>query len=351
MPTRPPLGHLLLSDGSVTRTGLDEALNAQETSSRRLGEILVSRGLVDEEAVAVALARQLELPYLAPPLAPEPDASTLVRADLARSRMVLPIGASLRSLRLAMADPLDQGAVRDVEFQTGRRVEIVVASRRAVERAITGRFGAELSHLIRQLPSESDGDPRQARALERAARAAPVVRLVDHVLRRAIDEGASDIHVEEDAGELRVRQRVDGLLRVLAELPPASHGAVISRIKIMAGMDIAEKRLPQDGGFLLEHAGARLTFRVSTLPVERGEKVVLRILDPARVPAGLGPLGLAPRDLERVRFSVPDRASCSWPARQEAGKARPWWGRWPSWTGRAETSSRSRTPLNTGCHG
>lgn len=232
MTSRPAiLGRLLLDGGAITADALASALDEQRGSGRRLGEILVGRGLADGELVARSLAGQLGLAYAAPPLDSEPSARALVRPALARDRRVLPLAVSAKSLRLAMVDPLDLRTVDDVRFQAGRRVEPVVASEPAVVRGLARAYGEELAHLIDALPARP-GDPRvgpSREGIEEASRSAPVVRLVDHLLRRAVDERASDIHIEERAGDVRVRFRVDGLLREVLELPRGARRAVLSR--------------------------------------------------------------------------------------------------------------------------
>ncbi len=295
------LGRLLIEQGAVSAEALESALEDQRGSGRRLGEILVARGLTDQETVARALAEQLGLPYLPPPLESDPAARALVRAPLAHSRRVLPLTASLKSLQLAMADPLDLGTVDDVRFQTGRRVEPVVASAAAVDRALTHAYGESLAGAI--LTELGDAAARREGiddGVEEATRSAPVVRLVDHLLERAVDERASDIHIEEREGEVRVRFRVDGLLHEVLQLPPAARRAVLSRIKVLAGMDISIRQRPQDGAIPFQRDGRRLTLRVSTLPVENGEKGVVRVLDPREAPPDVAALGLAAEDLRRV---------------------------------------------------
>jgi len=303
-PTSKFLGRLLIGAGHLTERDLERALDAQRGSSRRLGEVLLSLGMVSEDALARALAAQLGLPFQPSPLPDDPAAAGLLRAELARERSVLPIALSERRLRLAMSDPLDLATVDDVRFQTGRIVEPVVAAISAVAEGLDRAYGGRVERLLEALPRdtlperEADGDGRGA---EEAARSRPVVQLVDHMLQRAIDEDASDIHIEEHGGDVRVRFRLDGLLRGALELPRSTRHAVLSRIKIMAGMDIAVKRRPQDGGISLMRDGRKLTLRVSTLPVNGGEKAVVRILDPLKAPADLGHLGLGSEDLRRLR--------------------------------------------------
>jgi type IV pilus assembly protein PilB len=299
------LGRLLVGEGVLSEADLARALEAQRGSGKRLGEVLLSLRMIDEPTLSRALATQLSLPYQAPPLPHDAAAAALVRAELARSRSVLPIALAPRRLRLAMVDPLDMATVDDVRFQTGRIVEQVVSTPSAVAEGLDRAYGGRIDRLLEELPrsstAEREGDDRE---LEEAARSAPIVRLVDHVLERAVDQNASDIHIEEHGGDVQVRYRLDGLLQEAMEIPRNARQAVLSRIKIMAGMDIAVRRRPQDGGLALTREGRKLTLRVSTLPVNGGEKAVCRILDPLKAPSDLGRLGLSAADLKRVRSVI-----------------------------------------------
>ncbi len=295
------LGHLLVDTGRVTQAQVEEALQLQAGSGLRLGELLVRKGWVDAETVARLLARQLGLRYGEPPLDPHPAAAGLLDRERARASCVVPLAAGPRRLRVATADPLDLETLRDVGFRTGRRVEAVVVSPSTLGQALDAAYGRELDHLVADLtPDEGHDDPD---ALEEAASAAPVVRLVDEMIATALDQRASDIHLEPDGDRLVVRHRIDGILRHTHELPAGVRNAVLSRLKIMAGMDISVRRRPQDGGLSIDRDTVTLSLRVSTLPVGRSEKAVVRVLDPARVPGGLPALGLSPRQrgrLERI---------------------------------------------------
>lgn len=299
-PVRPRLGELLVERRIVSVETLDRTL-ATRPPGQRLGEALQATGAVDPERLAQTLAHHLRLQYRAPPLAPDRAAVKLIRAELARRRGVLPLKLDGRAVLVAMVDPLDHEAVAELQFHLGRRVEPVVVSPQALADAFTSALGGALSDLLERVPTEAPLGEAEARTLERQARAAPVVQLVDHILTEAIELGASDIHVQEEEDVLLVRFRRDGVLSTAMELPTESGSAVLSRVKVMAGMDIAEKRRPQDGGFRLRHRRGRLTFRVSTLPAERGEKAVLRLLNPIDTPDGLGSLGLSDRDVGALR--------------------------------------------------
>jgi len=296
------LGQLLLDAGAASEDALALALEEQRSTGERLGEALVRGGATTERAVAEALSVQLGLPCAPSPLEPEESALRLIRPELARARAVLPLRATAHALQVAMADPLDLSSVDDLAFHSGRRIEALVAEPSEIMEGLDRAYGGDLDKLVAELPAEL----RRTRAggageLERATRSAPVVRLVDRILHDAVEIGASDIHVEETGGDVHVRYRVDGILRRAMDLPAAARRAVLSRIKVMAGMDISVRRRAQDGRIALAHDERRLTLRTSTLPVNGGEKAVVRILDPDAAPRSLEALGMAPDDLERLR--------------------------------------------------
>ena len=307
MPQHPKiLGQLLVEGGHVGADLLEEALGPARRVGERVGETLVRMGGVTGEDVARALSVQLGLPYAARPLSVDAAALEAVQPELVRTHQVLPLSITPRTLEAAMSDPLDLAAVADLQFQTGRRVQAVVASRESVlegiEKHYTGDF---FSELVDALPEELRAvSPARDIELEEATQRAPVVRLVDRILRSAIDDGASDIHVEETGGDVRVRVRIDGILRQRVDLPAASRRAVLSRLKVIAGMDISVRRRAQDGRIALEHKGRQLTMRVSTLPVNGGEKAVVRILDSETAPRDLSDLGMAEEDLSSLRRLV-----------------------------------------------
>ncbi len=296
------LGQLLVDGGALTAAVLESARDEQRRSGRGLGEILLRKGLVDEVEVAKALATQLGLAYVAPPLAPDPRALKKVRPGLARAKGVLPLSLEGRQLTVAMADPLETEVIDELRFRSGCHVEAVVAPPSAVAQGVRDAYGGELPELLDRLGSRAA--PRgmgDLRVLEQEASAAPIVRIVDHLISTAIDTRASDIHIETLGAGSRVRLRVDGQLATATELPPGTHDAAISRVKIMAGLDISVRRRPQDGGFTVRRGNAELTVRVSTIPTHLGEKAVLRLLDPGDAPGDLSALGLSSSDLSRLR--------------------------------------------------
>jgi type IV pilus assembly protein PilB len=287
------LGQLLLLAGAVTKELLQEMLGEQRATGERIGEALVRRG-VQPESVAQALAVQLRLRYEAGPLQAEPAALALVDASIAARYHILPLRIVDRALVVAMADPLDAAAVDDLRFRTGRRIDPAVATLAAVEQGIRSAYqDAALTGILSRLPAAArtvrEGD--DVGALRMASEAAPVVALVDALLARAVAARASDVHIETQTSAIVVRIRVDGVLRPMLELPRHAGPALASRLKVLSDLDIAVRRLPQDGRAALTIEGRRVAARISSLPAEHGEKIVIRLLD-AVDPPPLDSLGL-----------------------------------------------------------
>jgi type IV pilus assembly protein PilB len=298
------IGELLLEDAATSPEELEEALGEQRETRERLGVILVRRGL-DAEALARALARQLRLEYAPPPLEPHPEAVALLPREQALRLRVVPLAQADRRVQIAMADPLDASVIDDLQFRSGRRVEPVVSSPATIDRGLMAAYGEEAVRTVLERLNGAAAivapDP-EADVLRQASEAPPIIALVNLILERAITAGASDIHVEP-RDRLRVRARIDGILRELMEAPAAVSAAVTSRLKIMAGLDIAVKRRPQDGRSTVSLDGARVGIRVSTLPSPDGEKVVLRLLDPRGAIRSMDRIGMGPslrRELETL---------------------------------------------------
>ena len=330
------LGALLTQTAGVDAAVLDGALTTDRRDGERIGQTLVRLGAVTEDQVARALASQLDLGYRAGPLEPSAEALDLVSLELCTRYGVVPLSARPRRITIAMHDPLDLRAIDDLQFQTGRHASPVIATPTVVSACLaqmslgprgTGRQEihrpegdrSDSSHtedrpktasptglagLVAALPAElrsASAEDASTVEMERNARRAPVVRLVDGIIRRAVEQRASDIHIEETGSEVRVRTRIDGVLRPTVDLPAGVRRTVLSRLKVMAGMDIAVRRRAQDGRIMMPHDGRTLTLRINTLPVSTGEKAVIRILDGEAAPRDLGALGIASADLLRLR--------------------------------------------------
>ncbi len=280
------LGDMLIAEGLITPEQRDDALADQKRVGKRLGEVLVSRGLVTDETLARALSKQLGIPYIDMDTARvDPAVVNMVPQRVARRHKVLPIEKYDGGVLIAMADPLDVFAMDEVKRHVRSHQLSLVSGGpsggRTVEMPTVEISVAPESQLLRALSKYYAGDTEEALAGEEAAGAedTPVVRLVNTVMARAVDDRASDIHIEPDANSLRVRFRIDGLLQEVLSPPANLHPGFVSRVKILSGMDIAEKRVPQDGRFDTTVGGRQFDVRASTLPTMYGEKIMLRLLE------------------------------------------------------------------------
>ncbi|MGI6518076.1 MAG: type II secretion system ATPase GspE [Bacillota bacterium] len=283
------IGDYLLEAGAIDEEQLREALRMQRRTGERLGRTLVRLGHVSDATIAAVIERQLGIPRVS--LAEyviSDDVIKLVPENLARRYRVLAVERNEDSLTLAMADPLNVLAIDDIKLATGFKIEPVVAPEDEIVRALEQYYGSaeDLDAVVRDLEQYSEDAIEFASyeedigvdRLRELVDEAPVVRLVNMVISQAVAERASDIHVEPHALGVRVRYRVDGILREVMDLPRGTHAAIASRFKIMSNMDIAERRLPQDGRVQLKVEGEEIDLRVSTLPTIYGEKVVCRLL-------------------------------------------------------------------------
>ena len=310
------LGDLLIDENIITPQDLTDAIAEQRRSGELLGATLVRMGMVSESQLMKALQVQLGLPLmdLAEVVADE-QALSLIKEDVARKYSALPLEIEGRkTLIVAMADPLNVAALEDLRFHSGMFIQPVLAMPSAIIEAIERYYHIDTSmnEVINNIISSEDElvvaavreDDHQAQAIDelmKEAEGRPIVRLTNWMLHRAVEERASDIHIEPQEREVIVRFRVDGLLHAVQRLPKWTQGAVVSRIKVLSNLDIAEKRQPQDGRLMVEIRGRRVDMRVSTLPTTHGEKVVIRVVDQLRASMDLDDIGFLPDDLTRVK--------------------------------------------------
>ncbi|HBT46826.1 MAG TPA: type II secretion system protein GspE [Peptococcaceae bacterium] len=298
------LGDLLVEAGMITREQLEQALKEQRRSGERLGKILTRLGLVTEKDILEVLEFQLGIPKVVlQDYNLDPEVVRLVPEALARRHLAIPIRRDGNRLLVAMADPLNLTALDDLRLATGLEIMPAIASEREIEAALS-RFwqGAGVTQALAEVEEMAATaaalPPRDAFDLDEVNRAgmdnAPAVRLVNRIILQAVHSRASDIHIEPQEKDIRVRFRVDGLLRDVLHLPTGILNTLVSRIKIMGGMDIAERRLPQDGRFQVTVERRSIDLRVSTMPTVYGEKVVLRILDKSTMLLPLDGLGFLP---------------------------------------------------------
>lgn len=293
-----PLGDILIQAGLLTHAQLQKALETQKSTGMRLGEILVSMGLLSETDVARAVATQLAIPFLADHELPvDMTIARLIPPPIARRTKTLPLEIVDGRLLLAMVDPLDVFSQDEIRHLVRRPVSPVACTPSAFLKAISQY--EKVSALARR---ETEGTAQTTEVLlVPDPEDAPIVQFVNEVIDRAIADRASDIHIEPGETRLRVRIRIDGFLRDLMTEEMRSHPAVAARIKVMAQLDIAEKRAPQDGRIEFRDKGRNVDLRVSTLPTVFGEKIVLRIFDRAKTLPKLTELGFAPDILKQYQ--------------------------------------------------
>lgn len=277
------LGELLMGAGMLTQAQLEEVLAEQGKSRKRMGQILIERNILTEEEIMDTLAVQLSLERFDIGKAfIDPEVARCIPKEVAKKYNLIPFGEKDGKLQVAMSDPLNIFAIDDISFITQKTIQPCIAGFEAIEKAIELYFSKQstdkaLEDLKKEYKVELDGKYDQAIIDE--VQSAPAVRLTNSILNQAITSGASDIHIEPFEKEVKVRYRIDGVLVASMAIPKSLYSSVCTRIKIMAGMNIAENRIPQDGRNEMEVGGRSYDFRVSSLPTVFGEKIVIRILD------------------------------------------------------------------------
>jgi type IV pilus assembly protein PilB len=300
------LGEMLIEAGMLTRRQLDDALQAQVETGRRIGDILKDRGWVTEQQIMEMLEFQLGIPYIDVSATYIPsDMNQYVPITVAQRHTLVPVKAEGGRLWVAMEDPLSIVAIDDVRTVSGLDVSPMIGRGPAITQAINKLYGGRqaeqaLEDFKREGPAE-DAD-LDAIDLSDGVNSAPIVRLVNTILEQAANLRASDVHIEPGEGSVRVRFRVDGALSIALTPPLNTHAAIIARIKIMSNLDIAEKRRPQDGRLDLTYGGRNIDVRVSTMPTVYGEKVVLRLLDRASFLITKECLGMTKANMEKFEM-------------------------------------------------
>jgi len=294
------LGEILLREGLVTREQLGQALAEQKNTKHRLGYVLVKLGLVAELEITKVLARQYRMPAVdLTRFEVDPKIIKLVPAEMATKSIVLPLKREGRTLTVAMADPTDHGLLEDLKFITRFDLFPVIAGEYTLRNLIEKHYESsdqQLQSLLKDMEeSGEDVEVVEEQEDEAATQAqiddAPVVKLINGLLTDAVKRGASDIHIEPFEHEIRVRYRIDGALLEIMKPPLKMKAALTSRVKILSQLNIAERRVPQDGRLKLKMGSRVIDFRVSTLPVLFGEKIVLRILDKGNLTLDLTKFG------------------------------------------------------------
>ncbi len=299
------LGQLLVRAGVISDKQLTDAIQVHTATGSPLGRVLVDLGYATQGAILAVMASQIGIPYIDfTSRRPDPVAVTLVPKELAQRYALMPVCMSEEGeLIVAMADPQNVLALDDLRIITGHEIKAAISTKDEIMAAIEEHYQvAEHTEMDTFIGTE-DMDHAELDALTDVTSEAPIVKLVNFVIQKAVAERASDIHIEPQENDLRVRFRIDGVLHEIMRSPRAIQAAVISRFKIMAEMDIAESRKPQDGHCAVTIGGTKIDFRVSTLPTVYGERVVLRILRKDAILLQLSDLGFLPVVLERFESS------------------------------------------------
>jgi len=306
------IGEILQEDFEIAAAQIETALTDQQQSGNRLGEVLLKKKVLTQDVLARALAVQQDLTYLKtlPEQSSLEDLLALIPIGFSKENKVFPVERRNGRLLVAMADPLDSGPLNDLGVLTGEIIEPCIATSEEILRAINRSYekmAGKTEEVIEEI--EGSGTADLAHNLEPedlldTSDEAPIIRFVNSLIRQGSKERASDIHIEPFEKELLVRYRIDGILYEVLRPPLKAHAGIVSRIKIMSQLNIAEKRLPQDGRFRVRVAGSDLDIRVSTLPTAFGERVVLRLLDKASSILTLEEIGMDKHMLQQVNAMI-----------------------------------------------
>ncbi len=313
--SRRRLGELLIETGLLNKAKLQEALRAQQNSDKRLGQLLIEMGLITEEEMAFALAMQLKIPFVdLRDLPIQDDLMEILPESVCRRFMCVPIDKHNNTLHVSMADPLDLNMIKELQFITGFSIQPAISTPSQIMERLQKYWHPETSltevvdefstdELLEFLPEEKESEEEERYRLEEL-QDSPFVKMVDLIIRNAIKRGASDVHIEAHENFVRVRNRIDGVLQDTIRLPKWTQPIIISRIKVLSGMNIAERRLPQDGRIRVRSKNYSVDLRVSTLPTFFGEKAVIRILNKQEAFLSLDQLGFKEENLALLRSCI-----------------------------------------------
>ena len=299
------LGDILLEAGLIDKSKLEEAIALQKVTRERLGRLLIRQGFVSEEDILRTLSQQLRIPYI--------DLSTqtidkklilLVPKTVAENYLLVPIREDGGSLTVAMSDPLNILAIDELSIRTKLTIIPVIALEEEILRAIEDLYGQSLLSRDESSVESVGAEEEDSGKVEEEIEEGPISQLVNLILSEAVRDRASDIHIEPEENQLRIRYRVDGMLRATTPLQGKYTNPVTSRIKIMSKMDIAERRSPQDGRFHFSSNSHNIDVRVSSFPTIHGENVVLRLLDQSSILLTLEDLGFLPEDFKKFLYLI-----------------------------------------------
>lgn len=299
------LEQLLISSGKITESQLEKALSIQRKTGKKINEILIEKDFITEDEIIKVLELHLGIPYIdLDNYQINPEVATLIPENIVKRHELIAVDRKDNILVIAMVDPLNIFALDDVKFHVKMDVQPVISNRekllRAIDRFYSSKIAKKAIEEFQETYENFHSSIIEKHELIEVV-SAPVVKLLNSIIEQAVREGASDIHIEPNAEDIRVRFRIDGDLKDIMNLSKSSHSAIITRIKIMGKMNIAEKRLPQDGRVELKVAGRDIDMRISTLPTVYGEKAVIRLLDRMRFLIKKESLGFTEEDLNTIK--------------------------------------------------
>lgn len=305
---RKKIGEMLIEAGHITDKELNIALAEQKKRGKRLGQVLIELGYLTDAKLLPVLGKQLKVPFVdLNKVEIKPEILKMVPEKIARKHMLVPINFDGKSLMIGMADPLDVFIIDEIQFQNNCEVVRSICSEVQINETLDKLYVAgAMADALSQITADGpEGDKRgEMDSLKKASEETPIIKLVNLILTQAVQKGASDIHIEPDEGELRIRYRIDGTLQIAMTLQPEAQASTVSRLKILSGMDISERRIPQDGRIQMTIMDKPIDFRVNTIPVAYGEKVCLRILDKSNVQVSLDQMGFTPDNYKLLTKAI-----------------------------------------------
>ncbi|NRY59962.1 GspE/PulE family protein [Clostridium beijerinckii] len=300
------LGNILVNAGKITGYQLQEALKSQRTLGKKLGEILLDSKIITEEDIIEAIEQQTGIKKVdLNTINFDRKAITLIPQNLCDKYLLIPFGFDNNKIKVALADPLNIFAIDDVAISTGFEIESFISKKDDIKKFIGIYYSSQqVSNAALQLAKESEKLVKASKAMTpediNEVNSAPVVKMIDYMFKNSVEMNASDIHIEPFEHEIRIRYRIDGKLQTINTLGIESLGPLVTRIKILAGLNIAEKRIPQDGRIMAKVSGKEIDLRVSVLPVVNGEKIVIRVLNTGGTILSKEQLGMSEDNIKRL---------------------------------------------------
>ena len=303
---RKKIGEMLMEAGHIAEKELTIGLAEQKKRGKRIGQVLIELGYLTEDKLLPVLGKQLKVPFVdLKKVEVKPEVLKMIPEKIARKHLLIPISFDGKSLMVGMADPLDVFIIDEIQFQNNCEVVRAICSENQINENLDKLYVAgAMAEALSSIGSDGQASAGEIDALKKAGDDTPIIKLCNLILTQAVQKGASDIHIEPDEGELRVRFRIDGCLSISMTLQPEAQASLVSRLKILSSMDISERRIPQDGRIQMTIMDKPIDFRVSTIPVSFGEKVCLRILDKTNVQVSLDQMGFTPYNYEILKKSI-----------------------------------------------